>query len=61
MGDRVHTLECAFRGNNLFFIHLFLVSHVYRHSLTMLSIGLGCMAGVPLVGRSQVILLLWLG
>ena len=58
MGDRVHTLQCTLRGNSLFFIHLFLVSHAYGHSLSMLSIGLGCMAGVPLVGRSQVILLL---
>ena len=58
MGDRVHTLQCTLRGNNFIFIHLFLVSHAYGHSLSMLSIGLGCMAGVPLVGRSQVILLL---
>ena len=35
-----------------FFIHLFSVSHAYGHSLSMLSIRLGCMAGVPLVGRS---------
>ena len=51
-GDRVHCRVCTCRGNSLFFIHLFLVSHVYGHSLSMLSIGLGCMAGVPLVGRS---------
>ena len=35
-----------------FFIHLFSVSHAYGHSLSVLSMRLGCMAGVPLVGRS---------
>ena len=54
MGDRVHSAGCALSEVIVyfFFIYLFLVFHVYRHSLSMLSIGLGCMAGVPLVGRS---------
>ena len=39
MGDRVHSAGCALSEVIVyfFFIHLFLVFHVYRHSLSMLS------------------------
>ena len=48
MGDKVHSAGCALSEVIVyFFIHLFLVSHAYRHSHSMLSIGFGCMAGVP--------------
>ena len=48
VGDRVHSAGCALSEVIVyFFIHLFLVSHAYRHSHSMLSIGFGCMVGVP--------------